>query len=263
MLSFLALAPLAFAPSERTAAGDLVTKLPGWDKPLPSRMYSGYINVTADREMHVHYLYVESEQSPDTDPVLLWTNGGPGASSMFGLFVELGPLLANEESLKTEAYNATGVPTLFNNPHSWSRLGSVLMFDWPPPVGFSYCSDPAGNGTSCGDWDDTRMAAVSYRWPCPPRQLTTHSQPNSNPHPHLYPNPNSRPHSHPHSHPHPSPHPTPNQVSYAALSGWYERFAERRANPLYLTGTSHFGCNPMHPGCNPSIRGCNPMYQRL
>ena len=167
MLSFLALAPLAFAPSERTAAGDLVTKLPGWDKPLPSRMYSGYINVTTDREMHVHYLYVESEQSPDTDPVLLWTNGGPGASSMFGLFVELGPLLANEESLKTEAYNATGVPTLFNNPHSWSRLGSVLMFDWPPPVGFSYCSDPAGNGTSCGDWDDTRMAAVSYRWPCP------------------------------------------------------------------------------------------------
>ena len=57
------------------------------------------------------------------------------------------------------------MPSLFRNPYSWSKLGSVLMFDWPPPVGFSYCSDPAGNGTSCGDWDDTRMAAVRYRRP--------------------------------------------------------------------------------------------------
>ena len=191
MLLSLAPALLAFAPPERTAAGDLVASLPGWDKPLPSKMYSGYIDVKVpgDREMHVHYIFVESESEPDTDPVLLWTNGGPGASSMFGLFVELGPLLANGDSLKTAAFNKTGVPSLFYNPQSWSRLGSVLMFDWPPPVGFSYCSDPAGNGTSCGDWDDTRMAAVSY----------------------------------------------------AALSGWYERFAERRANPLYLTGESYAG----------------------
>ena len=187
----LSMAATTFTPPLRTAAGDQVNTLPGWDKPLPSKMYSGYIDVTdsADREMLVHYFYVESEVSPATDPVLLWTNGGPGASSMLGLFVELGPLLANEDSLKTEAYNASGVPTLFYNPHSWSRLGSVLMFDWPPPVGFSYCSNPAGNGTSCGDWDDTRMAAVSY----------------------------------------------------AALSGWYQRFAERRTNPLYLTGESYAG----------------------
>lgn len=30
-------------------------------------------------------------------------------------------------------------------------------------------------------------------------------------------------------------------MSYAALSGWYARFAERRANPLYLTGESYAG----------------------
>ena len=106
---------LAFAPPEHTAASDLVANLPGWDKPLPSKMYSGYINVTVstDREMLVHYIFVESESEPDTDPVLLWTNGGPGASSMFGLFVELGPLLANGDSLKTAAYNKTGGPPLF------------------------------------------------------------------------------------------------------------------------------------------------------
>jgi hypothetical protein len=36
-------------------------------------------------------------------------------------------------------------------------------------------------------------------------------------------------------------HPHRDQVSYAALSGWYARFAERRANPLYLTGESYAG----------------------
>ena len=72
----LAPALLAFAPPERTAAGDLVANLPGWDKPLPSKMHSGYIDVKVpgDREMHVHYIFVESESEPDTDPVLLWTN---------------------------------------------------------------------------------------------------------------------------------------------------------------------------------------------
>ena len=112
------LAHLAFTPPERTAASDLVASLPGWDKPLPSKIYSGYIDVSAstDREMLVHYMFVESESEPDTDPVLLWTNGGPGASSMFGLFVELGPLMANGQSLKTAEHNKTGVH-LHSNPN--------------------------------------------------------------------------------------------------------------------------------------------------
>ena len=55
---------------------------------------------------------------------------------MLGLLAELGPLL-NENS-------CAGVPTLFSNPHAWTRLGSVVMFDCPPPVGFSYCADPSG-----------------------------------------------------------------------------------------------------------------------
>ena len=83
---------------------------------------------------------------------------------MFGIFVELGPLLMNENFLlMTGEYKKTGVPTLYKNPYSWTNVGSVLMFDWPPPVGFSYCDNNAsGSGYSCGDWDDSRMAAVQY-----------------------------------------------------------------------------------------------------
>lgn len=146
-------------------AADLVTELPGWQGALPSATYSGYVNVsdTAGMPMMVHYLYIESEGSPAADPTILWTNGGPGASSMFGIFVELGPLLLNEDSLTTDDYKKTGVPTLYRNPYAWSKLGGVLMFDWPPPVGFSYCNgDPTGGGKSCGPWDDERMATVQH-----------------------------------------------------------------------------------------------------
>ena len=41
---------------------------------------------------------MESENDPSTDPLVVWYNGGPGASSMYGLMVELGPLLLNDES---------------------------------------------------------------------------------------------------------------------------------------------------------------------
>ena len=81
---------------------------------------------------------------------------------MFGLLVELGPLLLNDDSLTTADYKKTGVPTLFRNDFSWTKVGSVLMFDWPPPVGFSYCNDPTGKGNACGPWDDERMAKISY-----------------------------------------------------------------------------------------------------
>ena len=45
---------------------------------------------------------MESENNPATDPVLIWTNGGPGASSFFGLFTEIGPFELAKESLETE-----------------------------------------------------------------------------------------------------------------------------------------------------------------
>ena len=81
-----------------------------------NRHYSGFINVSAvaGRTMHVHYLYMESENDPATDPTILWSNGGPGASSMFGILVELGPLLTNENSLTTDDYKATEWIITFN-----------------------------------------------------------------------------------------------------------------------------------------------------
>ncbi len=73
-----------------------VSSLPGWTGALKSPMYSGYVDVQG---MNVHYLFVECEsKAPQDAPVLVWSNGGPGASSMFGLFVELGPFVRTAQS---------------------------------------------------------------------------------------------------------------------------------------------------------------------
>ncbi|EMD31276.1 hypothetical protein CERSUDRAFT_89132 [Gelatoporia subvermispora B] len=60
-----------------------------------------------------------------TDPWLLWLNGGPGSSSMIGLFTEHGPIhvLANN--------------TLVSNEFAWTNLVDAIYVDQPVGTGFS------------------------------------------------------------------------------------------------------------------------------
>ena len=73
---------------------DEIKALPGWEGDLPSKQYSGYLEVPGDRgSKFYHYWFVESEGNPKTDPVGLWLNGGPGSSSLIGFLTENGGVL--------------------------------------------------------------------------------------------------------------------------------------------------------------------------
>lgn len=148
------------------AKADEILVLPGWPDALPSRMFAGLVDAGTKTEgnstyhLHEHYFLVESEGDPLKDPLVIWTNGGPGASSLFGLFLELGPFYLDGASPYTPFAQKTGIPSLFRNAHSWSKLANLLIINSPPPVGYSYCDPvgPTGDGNSCGSWDDEQTA---------------------------------------------------------------------------------------------------------
>lgn len=82
--------------------------------------------------------FFESRNDPENDPVVLWLNGGPGCSSLTGLFLELGP------SSITKKLELKG------NPASWNNNASVIFLDQPVNVGYSYSSNPVSNTVAAG-----------------------------------------------------------------------------------------------------------------
>lgn len=97
--------------------------------PLTSGTYSGYLKVSDTKALH--YYFVESQNDVYNDPLIIWTNGGPGCSSMLGLLQEHGPYVMPDIG-----------NTFDNNPHSWNIKANVLYVEQPAGVGFSaYGSD--------------------------------------------------------------------------------------------------------------------------
>ncbi|KAI5808499.1 Alpha/Beta hydrolase protein [Peziza echinospora] len=102
------------------------------------KQLSGYLDVDDDK--HFFFWFFESRNDPANDPVTLWLNGGPGCSSMTGLFMELGPSSVDK--------NANPV----FNPHSWNSNSSVIFLDQPVNVGYSY-SDSSTKSTAAAAED--------------------------------------------------------------------------------------------------------------
>ena len=141
-----------------------VKSLPGWHKPLPSRQYSGFVDANQNSSLQMHFWFIESEGDPVNDPLIIWFNGGPGASSLYGLLVELGPFRLNDLSLRGPEYSKTKVPQLIYNPSSWAQSANILAFSMPVPVGFSFCNPPgpSAQGNDCGASDDNTSSEQTY-----------------------------------------------------------------------------------------------------
>ena len=156
LFPYLLLLHLAAAHASLLSEQHRITSLPG----LPNLSntnathYSGYLNAqTAIAATRTFYYYV---QHPDpAAPLLIWMNGGPGASSLMGLFTELGPLLLNSRSLPE---NNHGEWVLHANPYSWSNNASLLVWEQPAGVGFSKC-----DVVPCPEWNDTSSANANLR----------------------------------------------------------------------------------------------------
>jgi carboxypeptidase C (cathepsin A) len=79
-------------------------------------IYSGYLPTDVEGT-ELFYIFTPSQSSPESDPIILWLNGGPGSSSLIGLFEEIGPVLFTPNKKK---------PVL--NEYAWNKNANVFFY---------------------------------------------------------------------------------------------------------------------------------------
>jgi carboxypeptidase C (cathepsin A) len=89
------------------------------------KSFAGYADVSPTQ--HIYFMFFEARNgNPTQAPLTVRLDGGPGASSMNGLFSEIGPC----------SIDAAG--NVVNNPNSFSSVSNMLFVDQPATVGFSF-----------------------------------------------------------------------------------------------------------------------------
>ncbi|KAL5787563.1 hypothetical protein ACOSP7_004512 [Xanthoceras sorbifolium] len=111
-----------------------IKTLPGFAGDLPFKLETGYIGVGELEEVQLFYYFIESERSPEDDPLMLWLTGGPGCSAFSGLVYEIGPLSFDYENSKGN------LPKFVLNPYSWTKVANIIFLDQPVGTGFSYAT---------------------------------------------------------------------------------------------------------------------------
>jgi carboxypeptidase C (cathepsin A) len=88
--------------------------------------YSGYFNISGRNEKDIHYIFQESQNDRDNDPLILWVSSFPGCSSVFSMLYEVGAfqLLVPEN------------PSFNISKWAWNMKANLLFLE-APGAGFS------------------------------------------------------------------------------------------------------------------------------
>jgi len=105
--------------------------------------YAGYINVDEAKKNYLYYWFFQSQSANKLDigriPLVIWLNGGPGASSLAGLFLENGPFLLEDQE--------NNQAKIVKNKKGWNEKFHLMYWDQPVGTGFSY-TDNNGYATT-------------------------------------------------------------------------------------------------------------------
>ncbi|RCI16686.1 hypothetical protein L249_2687 [Ophiocordyceps polyrhachis-furcata BCC 54312] len=99
------------------------------------KQYTGWASIPGEHPTNLFFWFFEARER--TESLTIWLNGGPGVSSMVGLFQGLGPCEVVETGF--------GQYETFAREWGWDRTSNMLFVDQPNKVGFSY--DTPSNGT--------------------------------------------------------------------------------------------------------------------
>lgn len=98
--------------------------------------HAGLVTVNETIESHMFFLHIEAKHDHMNAPLLLWLQGGPGSSSLFGQFLENGPL----------AVDAQG--KLHAREYTLREYVNVIYLDQPVGAGFSRTASVKGYPTN-------------------------------------------------------------------------------------------------------------------
>jgi carboxypeptidase D len=114
-----------------------VQDLPLHDGSLKTRQYAGLLPASENGDKFLFYWFfypdiTNYKGKEENIPLLLWLNGGPGCSSMDGLFLENGPLQLQLDE-QTQKW------TLTSRPNSWHKSPAYVVYvDQPVGTGLSF-----------------------------------------------------------------------------------------------------------------------------
>ncbi|KAM3957843.1 venom serine carboxypeptidase-like [Aphomia sociella] len=126
--------PLFLTPyveSGNITEGKRLARVP-FTESLRIKSYAGYFTVNKKYDSNQFFWYFPAMVPDNKDaPVVVWLQGGPGATSLFGLFTENGPIKVVKEKFERRKYN-------------WALNHHVIYIDNPVGTGFSFTKDPKG-----------------------------------------------------------------------------------------------------------------------
>ncbi|GAB9466229.1 Serine protease family s10 [Globisporangium polare] len=98
-----------------------------------TKQEAGYIALPNKQDDQYFYWFFESRSRPESDPLVLYLQGGPGCSGLTSLLWDNGPCFVLPNL------------TTIRNPHSWTNEANVIWLDQPTNVGFSFGSEEDGD----------------------------------------------------------------------------------------------------------------------
>jgi vitellogenic carboxypeptidase-like protein len=103
--------------------------------PLPNtpdvESYAGYLTVNKEYNSNLFFWFFPNANK--SAPILLWLQGGPGGSSLFGLFNENGPFVVHADGKGADLRDI-----------AWSKDYSIFYIDNPVGTGYSFTENEKG-----------------------------------------------------------------------------------------------------------------------
>lgn len=119
--------------------------------------YSGYLTVNEVYNSNLFFWYFPAEEDREHAPVILWLQGGPGASSLIGLFTEVGPL------------RFVSGKKLMKRKYAWSKTHNMIFIDSPVGTGFSFTDNNKGYArndvdVACNLYEALSQLYMLFEW---------------------------------------------------------------------------------------------------